>query len=229
MIDLDFKFHLKVGGVSIPSQSSNKLGFLGKVSIPFKKLANIVEYLKDDADIMPHRYTYSEGRDAYSILLNREFPVGIYHNENNLDEYFYKTYDMQGNSIAGFVIGESSAHNTVHRMVVLETVPSDTLVSRSIAEVFLTNCYENGIDPYIELATTFSDTGVGFVWYGRNSRFTPIEGYVNPDHSNFAVEFDGINEWLAEYIEEEQDIIDINKLREMEEIVVKKPRKRRKK
>jgi hypothetical protein len=34
---------------------------------------------------------------------------------------------------------------------------------------------------------------------------------------------------LAEYIEEEQDIIDLNKLRELDEIVVKKPRKRRKK
>jgi len=226
MIDFNMNIRLSIGSNYDSETSTSLLSRLkGRLSNLYTYGVDIVDYLANDVDTN-YRFTYSDGKDAYEILYNRNYPEGIYHNEHNFDEYFYKVYDMQGNAVAGFVIHESSEIGTVQRMEGQQIVATQTPKSKSHAEIYLTNCDEAGFDPYIPLKIEFSEKGIGFIWYGRNSRFTVIPEYFEEFEASLELEREYVEEWLDNYLEEEIDPIHLNVINQINEIEQAKSRRK---
>lgn len=227
MIDFNMNVRLTIGSnydsdsesISVLSRIKNRLSRIYMYGI------DVIDYLSNDVDTK-YRFTYSSGPDAYEILYNRNYPEGIYHNENNFDEYFYKVYDTQGNAVAGFVMHECSELGTVQRMEGQQIVSTMVPQSKSHAEIYITNCDAAGFDPYIELKTEFSDKGIGFVWYGRNSRFTRIPEYFEAFEESLELERQYVEDWLDEYVEEEIDPIHLNVINQINEIEQAKSRRK---
>ena len=222
MIDFEFSlFSLKfrIGDVDFDSESKSTWFSRIKEAITnkFTTISDFVEFLKND-DEVNYRITYDEGHDAYMILYGKNYPEGFYGNSNNPIDYFYKSHDVNGNSIAGFVIPDVNIQHSVQRMEGLQITPTETLQSISVAEIYLTNCDESNIDPYIPLKITYSSTGIGTIWYGRNSKFERIPEYFEQFNNSLINETQWVNEWLDNYIEEEPDPIDLNVIRNREEM-----------
>lgn len=219
MIDFNLSVRLRIGNEdyddeSRPSFLSRRIEGIRNI---FGSIRDFVDFLKND-DPINYRYTFEEGHDAYMILYDRNYPEGFYHNANNKAESFYKSHDINGNSIASFVVPEVYIQNSIQRMEGIQMTPTDILQSTSVAEIYLTNCDESNIDPYIPLRMSFDQHGVGTTWYGRRSKFEAIPGYFEEQKKSFEVEYEGIEEWLKNYVEEEPDLIDIMAIQRVNEM-----------
>ena len=227
MIEVNMTFNLRVGGESRTRDSSLFGGVKKWFEIKSQLIGDFITYLKND-DPINYRITYDEGHDAYMILYSREFPEGFYHHSENKNEWFHKTYDANRNSIAVFSNSSTLEFGTVNRMDGYQMVPTEVMKSKSIAEVFLTNCAESNIDPYIPLSVEFDGLGNGYTRYGRYSKFE-VDPSIYDD--TYEMEIEGINDWLNRQEPEEYDPIHIDKINQIREMttVAEKQRRRRRK
>jgi hypothetical protein len=218
MIDFDLSVRLRIGGADYDSESNPS--FLSRIktniSDRFNWLYSFIDFLKNDVE-EHYRFTFDEGNDAYMLLYDRNFPEGFYGNSNNSKDWFYKQYSEEGNSVAAFVIPEVYVQHSVQRMEGLQMTPTDTLRSVSVAEIYLVNCDESNIDPYIELKVSYSQFGIATVWYGRNSKFKVIPEYFAEFTASLSGELASITEWLENNPDEEPDPIDIVVIQNREE------------
>ncbi len=231
MIDFSLSVKLKIGGESYDDGTKPSLyaRFKFWAKDKYSSILDLVEYLKSD-DPDNYRITFDEGYDAYMILYDKKFSEGFYANSSNPRDWFYKSHDEDGNPIAAFVIPEIYAENTVQRMEGLQMTPTDTLQSTSVAEIFITNCDEANIDPYIQLRTSYLPNGIGIVWYGRRSKYEVDSSYFENFNASFALETESIKEWLENHQDEEPDPIDlmaIQRREEMQHALDKQNRRRR--
>lgn len=219
MIDFDMSIRLRIGNEVIDGKESSSLFSRLKESIMsrYDSIVSFMYFLAND-DVVNYRYTYEEGGDAYMILYDGKYPEGYYHNAVNKQEWFYKTHDINGNSVAVFSIQASYVENTVQRMEGQQMARTNILQSKSISEIYLTNCDESNIDPYIPLRLSYDQNGYGYYHYGRQSKFQRILDYVDPLTESFNNEIAGINEWLANHEDEEDDPINLAVIQQREEI-----------
>lgn len=219
MIDFDMSVRLRIGNEDIDGKPSSSLlsRLKGSIISKYDAIRSFIDFIAHD-DIVNYRYTYEEGSDAYMILYDSKYPEGYYHNAVNKKEWFYKTHDANGNSVAVFSIQESYAENTVQRMEGQQMARTNILQSTSISEIYLTNCDESNIDPYIPLRLSYDQNGYGYYHYGRQSKFQRILDYVDPLTESFNNEIAGINEWLANHEDEEDDPINLAVIQQREEM-----------
>ena len=218
MLDFDLSLRIRIGGSSVGDSKGSLFGRIKSLIVDNgERVSEFIRNLAYDGELK-YRITYDEGFDAYMILYRRDLPEGMYHYAANLGERFYKQVDLSGNSIAVFSLEETSEMNSVSRMEGVTMVPTSIIQSKSIAEIFLTNCAESNYDPYIPLRTEFDGHGCGFVHYGRQSKFEVDREYVNPYADSFAMEIEGINEWLENNPDEEPDIIDLAAIQRLSEM-----------
>lgn len=219
MIDFSLSVKLQIGGTGRSQGDSTSL--LSKFKFWAKDkyigISDFINFLKSDTS-ENYRITFDEGFDAYMILYEKKFDEGFYANANNPKDWFYKTHDVAGNPIAAFVVPEVYVENSVQRMEGLQMTPTDTLQSNSIAEIYITNCDEANIDPYIQLRMTYLPDGTGIVWYGRRSKYEIDSAYFENFNQSFAQEIESINEWLANNPDEEPDPIDLVVIQRREEM-----------
>lgn len=228
MIEMNLSFNLRMGG---SRNGDDNTSLTSKIKAWFEVksqlLGDFFTYLKND-DPINYRITYDEGNDAYMILYHRHFSEGFYHRAENKSEWFYKTHDKNGNSIAVFSNADTTEAGTVQKMEGFQMVPTEILQSKSIAEIFITNCAEANIDPYIPLRVEFDEFGNGYTHYGRFSKFEVDPAFTPADYD---MEIRSIEEWLSKQEEDEIDLIhidQINRLNEIQEAIEKTKGRRRK-
>lgn len=232
MLDFDLSLRIRLGGSSVGDSNRSLFGRIKSAFVDTgDRISEFVRRLSED-DELKYRITYDEGFDAYMILYRRDLPEGIYHYAANPSESFYKRVDLSGNSVAVFSMADTSEFNSVSRMEGVTMVPTSIIQSKSVAEVFLTNCAESNYDPYILLKTSFDGHGNGYAHYGRQSKFEADPEYVNPYVESLEMELNGINEWLDNNPDEEPDIIDlaaIQRVNEMRNAMERENSRRRRK
>ena len=228
MIKFIFNISLIIGD---ENKNEVKSSFFKNIFSPFSKMfawvGNIIKFLKADIDIN-YWYGYETGEDAYAILISKDYGTGIYYNYNKPSEYFFKTFTLEGNPICCFNIPLNSKMGEVGVMHGQSVVPIETLNSTSDAETFITDiAAEKGYDPFVPLRVDFDDNGVGYVWRGRYSHFKPIIEYFENRKEEFKLEEDAINDWLNNYLEEEDDSPFMNKIVQQQLQEKQQPTKRK--
>lgn len=219
MIDLQIKVSLKVGDPNKPqTENTNQSGWLvSRFKRFYEFSSDLIEFLiNDDPD--NYRITYDDGYDAYMIMYGKEFSEGFYSNSMNPNEWMYKTKDEYGYPIAAFHIPSNYSMDTVKRMEGLEMAPTDTLDCISVAEIYITNCDESNLDPFIPLRISYNGRGEGYVWYGRNSKYELDRENFNKNDITYDMEIQSINEWLKNNPDEEPDVIDLTMINQINEI-----------
>jgi hypothetical protein len=219
MIDFSLSVKLQIGGSGYGSSDSpstwSRFKFWAKDK--FIGISDFINFLKNDVSDN-YRITFDEGYDAYMILYDKKFEEGYYANSNNKNDWFYKSHDEDGNPIAVFTVPEVYVENSVQRMEGLQITPTDTLQSTSVAEIFITNCDESNIDPYIQLRMSYLPNGIGILWYGRRSKYEVDSEYFSNFVQSFSHEIESINEWLSNHPDEEPDPIDLAIIQRREEM-----------
>lgn len=232
MIDFDLSVRLRIGREDATSSQGQSL--FSRISdwFSFKRdiISNFIDFLKND-DSDNYRITFDEGFDSYMILHDKKFDEGFYANSANPRDWFHKSHDVDGNPIAAFVIPDVYVENSIQRMEGLQMTPTDTLQSVSVAEIFITNCDEANIDPYIQLRTSYTPTGIGIVWYGRRSKYEVDQAYFEEFNKSFEAEIGYVNEWLDNHPDEEADPYDLMVIqrREEREMAIEKQIRRKRK
>lgn len=229
MIDFEWKISLKIGDND--SNDLKKSSNLSKLFNPFNKfyknIKNIISFIKNDDD-WKYWYGYENGDDAYQLLINRNYETGFYYNTNNVSEKFFKTFSLNGNPVFCVSVSDNSRLGQVNRMEGQSMVPTNALISTSIAETYVTDAvYDQGYDPFIPLKIEYDGKGNGYAWYGRYTHFTLIPEYFEQLKESFTLEEDSIKNWLENYVEEEEDTPILAKILEKQQIHNQQPQKRK--
>jgi hypothetical protein len=219
MIDFSLSVKLKIGGETFEDGSKRSIfsRFKFWLSDKYLTFVEFLEYLKNDTS-ENYRITFDEGYDAYMILYDNSFSEGFYARANEPGDWFYKSHDEDGNPIAAFVVPDVYVENTIQRMEGLQITPTDRLQSMSVAEIYITNCDEANIDPYIQLRNSYLPDGTGIVWYGRRSKYEIDQSYFDQFNAEFALEVENVTEWINNHPDPEPDPIDLMIIQRREEM-----------
>lgn len=229
MIDFEWKISLKIGDDNSTDlkKSSNFLKLFKPFNSFYKSIKNIIVFIANDHD-WKYWYSYENGEDVYQILLNRVYETGFYYNEKNKNEKIFKTFSLNGNPVFCISVSENSKLGQVNTMHGQTMVPTNALISTSMAEAFLADyVYDQGYDPFIPLKVEYDCRGNAYTWYGRYTHFTLIPEYFEQLKSSFVSEEESIKTWLENYVEEEEDSPILAKILEKQAIENQQPHKRK--
>ena len=138
---------------------------------------------------------FDTNEDAYNILFYNNYKDGFYLNPKT-SEFFYK--QVGKNNAQMFCMPVKNKFEPIMVMSGTTFVPSNTVASSSELEVFLANCDEYGLKPFIPLFYDVHENGELYIWYGYSTKFSqePLEDV------DFFDDIEYNSNWLAAHEDE---------------------------